>query len=475
MNNAVNAEGERPVQLSEVAIQGRDLFFAPRVQDKTWKSVRTYTLPISTGLSTRPNVIKVTIPKAPHGFFWNLSTLKWDMKTKLIDRTGQKPADDAAIAPINNVATSMIGNMEIFIGGTSITKFEYNSYPIVCYLNILLNYSYMERYAGNLALSGYEKDVIKTEESVIISTNQGMKKRRAHFGSEAKEGNKEVFKFIDKTVPYMSKLLNYFTSCSTPLPYGLEGEITLTMKDPSFYLQMDDTQKDKGFHLDLSHLKFQMEQRELSQPTLKNFEQRLSKQNVLMRGRRLGVVKDVISKGDSSFHKYNLTSGTTCPQRIAIVFIEEEWETLPGKTPLKFATKFPGKDGKSAILNRVDVIHQGAPLEDTADDDPVTFIARMYELYQRTSGYNDGRNSGCIPLEDFSVNSFIAFFDCTKSKRASDSADIYQEEIDPPLDLHVNFTTAIDANVVMYAFLEYFTDLEITKNNDVSLWAFGKA
>jgi hypothetical protein len=113
-------------------------------------------------------------------------------------------------------------------------------------------------------------------------------------------------------------------------------------------------------------------------------------------------------------------------------------------------------------------------LEQTAHKDPATFLKRMYSLYQRTSGYNAGRISGCIPLKDFVTNSFIAFYDCTKSKRASDSADIRQEEIAPPLDLEIEFSTQLETNVVMYAVLEYFADAEITKNNNITYWAYGK-
>lgn len=481
MNSSHTAGGEPPVELSDVAIQGRDLFFQRRLQDKTWQSVKTYTLSVTSALSTRPVAIRVSIPKAPHGFFWDLSTLTWFPNVRIVDKEGKAPPDDSKIAPINSLATSLLQNLELSLEGVSVSKFEYNSYAIVSFLNILLNYSYIERYAGNLALTGYTKDTPGVEETINPDINKGFEQRRKLFGAIVEKPvpgtpatKKKVFEYYTETTSFAAKLLTNFTSCPTPLPYGIAGDLLLSIHSPQYYMQMSEDDFNKGFHLDLSNVEFTMALREMSTGALRDFENNYKNKNVILNGRRLAVVKDVIRGGNAAYYKYNLTSGTKCPQRIAVVFVEEVWETRASKTGLKFACKFTGVEKTEAILNKLDIIHQGAPLERTTASTSGAFLRNMYMLYQRTSGYADGRTSGCIPLDQFLTNSFIGFFDCTKSKRASDSADILQEEIDPPLDLAVSFNDALKENVIVYVFLEYFTDAEITKNGDVTSWAFGK-
>jgi hypothetical protein len=467
--------GEPPVVVSDVAIQGRDVFFHRPLQDKTWKSVRRYNLPVASALESRGNQIRVSIPKAPHGFFWDLHTLGWEMETKIIDKAGAVPPTDSVIAPINNIGMSIIANLELWLEGVCVTKYEYNSYAVLTYLMALLNYSYMERYAGNLALSGYVPDAPDYEEELDITANTGLEERRRHFGSYVGPVTQKdrPFEFSDKATSYESKLNTNFSGSTQPVPYGISGDLLLTINPASYYMQMENHLREQGYHLDLSTLQFFMEQREMTDAALRAFESDIGKQNTIIDGRRMAIVKEVIRRGDSALFKYNLTSGAMCPQRVAIIFIEEEWEQQASKTPLKFSPTFPGKQGFARLI-KVDLIHRGTPLEQTAHKDPATFLKRMYSLYQRTSGYNAGRISGCIPLKDFVTNSFIAFYDCTKSKRASDSADIRQEEIAPPLDLEVEFSAQLETNVIMYAVLEYFADAEITKNNNITYWAYGK-
>ncbi len=138
------AEGESRRNLP--VLSSKDQFYQSLSTDYTW--INSYKLCCNPSSVISGHLMTFELPRLSPGNFLCLNDLGIQLMLRLESKDGQKPKDDALVAPVNLVTAAMFRSCRIFVQEVEVSSSSADCYALNAYTQTLLTNSFTSKNAS---------------------------------------------------------------------------------------------------------------------------------------------------------------------------------------------------------------------------------------------------------------------------------------------------------------------------------------
>ena len=444
-----------------------DNFWSEKETDMTWSN--SYTLTYNPSAAIDDNRWSFDINKLQSGNCIFLGDLLLSMNVKLVDKDGNKPADNSKVAPINAFPQTMIRSVRTFLNDTEVSSSDGGAYPLRAFTSYALDYGIAARW-GYLELFGYFPDRGGTSQMGNDNT-PGFTGRRQLFGNfKTEPGSKEVkFVYHGKTVPVYSKIFSDFSSMRLPMVPGVGCRLELALNPPEYYLFCKDANAStKKYQLKVTSVSLICPVKTLNAGLTLDLERKLQEKPINFPMKRIETKKIVVPSGQQSFTTDSLTQSSVNPDRMLMLFVAESfWTGGYGTNPLD-SRGYVEKDAAKANITKAVLSINGIMINPEPAQMHEQLVAKEYKGMYEALGYlfsTDGPGTN-LTLQDFRECYFMLFVDLSKDGRASDGTVRHLPK-EGNLRFELGFDAALPQALNLFCLSEYNAAVQVDKNRNV--------
>ena len=453
----------------DVVMNVQDSLFSGVPVDETY--VNSYTLTFNPSSIISGRSLTFDVPKLDSSSVMNLNGLTMAMKLKLVDKDGNKPPDNANIAPINIFPQSMWRSTRLYLNQTEVTSSDNGTYALRCYSDFNLNYGVSEK-LGMLQMYGYYPDEAGTFQEVNPEDfkDNGHYQRRLLFAGLKSDG--KTWEYSAKPVCCFSKIFTDFTSCAKPMIGGVGVRLEMHLADPGFSLLCrDQGAAAKGYHFEIESATLLVPVKTLAAGLALELDDKLSKGPVVYNVRRLEGKKLEVAASLQSFTTDSLTQSTVNPDRIVMFMIPQYlYEGGISFNPFEsspYIMDGAGARARAIRLSELTLSVNGVPLKHAPSDDPDQLVVSQYRQMFQSLGQLDSNNTCGISLKEYRMGYFILVWDITASLRAAD-VEVRQPTKSGHLRLELKWDAPLPYAMNLFSIAEYHSAVAVDKSRNVA-------
>ncbi len=346
-----------------------------------------------------------------------------------------------------------------------------DSYPLLAFNDMMLSYGFSSK-NGHLQQYGFYSDRGGQHQN-MTQNSIGFTQRRQLFASPQPSASpgKPDWHYFSKPIPFFSRLLTSFSSCSLPLLPEMSVRIELNMNDPKFYLLSPDANAEaKGYHFRIEAATLMVPILVMSSALALNLEKRMMETPITFPLKRSDPKKFTIAASLQSFETDQVVSSSINPDTLLVVFIKSLY--LEGGikyNPYDFGVDFPFDDGRGSVkLTKVCLSLNGTNLESApSTTHDLLVLSAFRHLYDHLG--QEGRfQDSYISFRDFAGGAGYFLFDLTQARRAAETNCRHPVK-SGALRLSVGLDQALPFSLTMYTIGSYASEMVVSKNRSVSL------
>ena len=468
-----------------------DRFFTQPAIESAYS--RSWTMHVSPSGHSNDRRLSFNIPPMSDGNLYLLKDAKLALTVRLVDKDGNKPADDAKVSISNNLGQTLFKDIHMTMNECPCSLGYAGLYAHFCYMYNFLNAS-TDRKNGLLQLQGFASDNFADLDSASarhwgpVGQQSGFNTRRNMFGNYDKTRAK--FTFDGEPRLFFSPLMTDFTNCEQPILSGVTIRLEMTRNRDTATVQNGDIVlnnttsntafKAKGYKISVDKVELLIPVRTLNASLNLKIEQKLKEKPLNYNTIRTEVKKISLEKGHRTFVIDNLKTPqqSILPDRIYLALIADyyfdsdigrnpfTYSSVLFEDPAKVATGTEPKTTK-LIQTRLSVNNESLETFEGTGDAHAHCARKLLDLYS-TLGFTETEAGLPIPIQQYMYKDFIIGYDITASKNAALlGADIRGRALDGAMRLDMTFSDVLPTNAWLLVLSEYHSSLSITHNRNV--------